>query len=201
MHVSFVFEQDENHATLASLIGTLATLQRLWEFAKIIAGEPEYPEVSPRMEERKLELLFHQYYIGWGYVFAGLRTELEIARVRYGSSLEIDSTELHIPNAGISRLRKLFDVIIHLLTIDLVRDRARYETELARQRAIHAMLRNNEHMFELSKKIKDPVLRDEFIRRMVECIAPFSGESGLLKLKSVQFEEHRSQKTSTPVPG
>jgi hypothetical protein len=75
-------------------------------------------------------------------------------------------------------------VIASVLTIDSLRNKAKWEAELVQQRAIEAALKNQERALDLRKKIKNPDLRDEFIRKMANAIAPLVGSDGL-RLKKI----------------
>jgi len=123
----------------------------------------------------KLEMLESAYF--WRHpFFYDPGWSLGIQKIRYESPLEIEAStesESRWP-VSFSRLRSIARLVLRILTIDLMRERARWDSELTRQKAIEAALKNAERALNLSKKIKDPALRDEFIRNMARSLTPLS---------------------------
>jgi hypothetical protein len=105
---------------------------------------------------------------------------LGIERIRYESPLEIESSTQPEPHrsVSVSKVRAIARAVVGILSIDLIRDKAQWDTELAKQKAIEAALKNHERALNLSKKINDPMLREEFIRNMARSIVPLSRKGG-----------------------
>jgi hypothetical protein len=73
----------------------------------------------------------------------------------------------------------------------------KWDTELARQKAIEASLNNQERLLDLSSKIKDPLQREEFVRNMARSIAPLTSDYAP-KLKQIGVSES-DMKETTPI--
>jgi hypothetical protein len=196
--------QRENEPLIINAIArALIELQRLWMFVTYLAYKSDDDDdqllsrqrfaVTTLLQElRGIELLEYTEYAS-NYLGA---STLEIRKIRYESPLEIESeqSDKH-RELSASRLRSVVRVILHILAIDLVREKFRWDTEIARQRAIEAALKNEERALNLSKRIKDPLVRDEFIRRMANSIVPLSRPSGL-RLKEIEVLDAEEQESS-----
>jgi hypothetical protein len=122
------------------------------------------------------------------YEFYDSFLDLTMNHINHSSPLNVHTTSnLPAPQA-VSRLRKVLKIIEQLLTIDEIREKARWETEITRQRAIEAALRNTEKTLDLSKKIKNPEEREEFIRSMANTIATLNRD-GQLNLRRIEVAE------------
>jgi len=202
MQVRFIFNDPVlSPRPLSDVVGALKRLQRIWSFTCFISLSEEglsqddverltYALSTPSVPDDHSYLLNYRGYTVDPYL------ELDISYVRYGSPLQIDGK----PNLRLvapSRLRAAFQILQNIITLDSFRAQRRWEAELSKQRAIEAMLKNAERMLELSAKIRNKQLREEFIRSMSRNLAALD-EPERFRLVSAEIigDEHQEKKTA-----
>jgi hypothetical protein len=203
MNLRFVFDQSRYVplATLPTIANALIELQRVWNYVAFLSIDEDSRPDSPKWQFELRSLLFDPS-AQRREIFEIDRSDhgLCVSRIRYGSPLEIEAaiktteTEIDKSKISVSRLKSIIKVVASVLTIDLLRERTRWDTEFARQRAIEAALKNQERALDLSKRIDDPILRDEFLRKMAGAIEPLTRNTHRLKL--IQLEEKETEASS-----
>jgi hypothetical protein len=179
MTVRFVFVpplDSRPRLTAFEAANTFSNLQVLWYFIGAVSlGEVADPDV-PDVTDVAFELIA-RHLIDWPVrydpsllLFGHEGTfELKINRISYSSPLEVEASLPHDIQPT-SRMRAVINTLKQLITLEHVQEKARWEAEFARQRAIEQAIKNAERTFALSKKIKDPAIREEFIRNMAKAI-------------------------------
>jgi hypothetical protein len=129
-----------------------------------------------------------------GYPYPFYDENLQVTAIHYDSPLEIEATpsERSLRALLLPRLKEVVKVVMNLLAIDHLRDGVRWETELKRQKAIEAALKNYAQTLEIGKRIRDPDARDEFTRNMAKTIGNLT-TLGRPMLKTLEVQETRSQ--------
>jgi hypothetical protein len=211
MNIRFVFDQSQDGppAALPTIANALIDLQRIWNYIAFLSvDEHEFARPDEYRLEFDLRRLIEdpsaqkqeilKFYDAFSY-------SLAVSRMRYASPLEIEAaietTETAVDKSkiSISRLKSIIKVIASVLTIDLLRERMYWDTEFARQRAIEAALKNQERALNLSKRIDNPIIRDEFLRKMAGAIEPLTRPHTTHRLKLIQVEEKETE-TSSAAP-
>ncbi len=193
--VDFIF--DETAPTIENLGRSLIELDQLCRFIFYLTLGSD----DPRAEGRLLEsLVVDPFYNKLAILSRAashdlrddpFRGSLVVQHIRYASPLLIEaitSTKrrlgLHLPH-----VRRILDLLGRLVTIDLIRERAQWSNELIRQKAIEAALKNHERVLDVSEKIRNPDLRDEFIRNFALAIVPLIHQRGKPNLRRVDINE------------
>lgn len=180
---------------MTNTVAALLQLQHLWLYIFFLTYEEEElrPWRSP-VNFKGLQYRLVRYeaaieriaYARYEYYDSFL--DLTVNRIDHSSPLNVHTTTpLPVPQA-LSRFRKVLKIVQQLLIIDEIREKAHWETEIARQRAIEAALKNTEKTLDLSKKIKNPEEREEFIRSMAKAIGTLRRD-GQLNLRRIEVAE------------
>ena len=204
MNIRFVFDQSEDGppATLPTIANELIDLQRVWNYVLYLSFD-EHRRPGDYRLGFDLRSLLRDASAQKQELFQSIDYSdhpLAVSRIQYGSPLEIEAAiETTESKINVSRLKSIIKVIASVLTIDLLRERLRWDTEFARQRVIEAALKNQERALELSNKIDDPLIREEFLRKMAGAIEPLTRPRKTHTLKLIQLEE-RETETSSATP-
>ncbi len=173
---------DDNGVSFTAVSLAFLELQRLWVYLAYL-GEPD-PVAGEPSQDFDAFLANPANWI------------LTVESIRYESPLRIESTY----PGGPRTLNAILQVIVRILTVDLIRERAKWDVELARQKAEHekqkaklarqkviaAALKNEDEILKISKRM--PLAkRDGFRRSMTRSIDALS--AGSLRLAEIEASE------------
>jgi hypothetical protein len=149
MRVLFTLESS-HELSITHFANTLVTLHKLYEFCAFLALPDD--ERFSRDRVGIMEVFLRELLGSQNAKYLHRFTSLSLNHVHYGSPVEIEATTA--PSVGNSRIREIFALIRGFLTLTAVQEKAHWEAEITRQRAIEAALKNSERVLQLSKKIK-----------------------------------------------
>jgi hypothetical protein len=206
MRVRFIFEEPKTATATSTEVASierfalnldllteaLDDLRRLWAFIWYLAHDFDREAVDQYFMRALVRSSLPD-----SFLLYNSSAQFPLKRLSYASPLEIEGE----PRSGTPprRLRSILHVIRQAITLEAVQTKAHWEAEIARQRAIEAALKNAERALELSKKIKDPELAEEFVRALAKTIASIS-QQNRFHLKSIDASESSEEKESVSRP-
>jgi hypothetical protein len=193
MRIRFNFAQPYDPFLMVTVANAFVDLQQLWPYIVFIADDDPvdqhpfdehlYQFLLADSSRQRFELIFRNAFLDPSPSIYGV--SLFAVRISYQSPLEVEATATR--PSRLPRVRAVLDVLSKILTIDLLREKLRIETEIQRQRAIEAALKNYERTLAVSKKIKNVEEREVFTRNFARAISYLSSnDSQLISIELVE---------------
>jgi hypothetical protein len=199
MTVKYTFESDKESPTVIAVSNALIDIQRLWLFVAYLEMEDEDVPLAELFEQflfqddtrQRIELFgdyFPPFLLYPGYK---LYVGLQIKRISYASPLEIETDAPTLGKPAPGRIKRILDVLKKIVSLDHIREKAKWEAEIARQHAIAAALKNEEHIMKMANKIRNEEKREEFVRRLSATISSLTGEGPQpkMRLSNIEYRE------------